>query len=202
MAVRKKNPKYIDFSQRLRQSASKVRLSQKATALSLKANPKTVGEWFNGIRLPNDKKMKALALLVKADHEWLANGDANTNDLNEDELEIIDKDCERESEQHIISESLEAVTDELVVKKRTKVTPEEKIKKIEARIKQLERKLKDKEDAVKIVVGEMVINLAEKDMAVVKFLLDGFNAQPTRKRDRKIVNEITSNLNKMLKNAS
>lgn len=202
MTVRKKTPKYIDFSQRLRQSASKVRLSQKATALSLKANPKTVGEWFNGIRLPNDKKMKALALLVKADYEWLANGNANANDLNEDELEIIDKDCEKESEQHIISESLEAVTDELVVKKRTKVTPEEKIKKIEARIKQLERKLKAKEDAVKIVVGEMVINLAEKDMAVVRFLLDGFTAQPTRKRDRKIVNEITSNLNKMLKNAS
>lgn len=74
-AIKKtKTPKYFDFSTRLRKSATRSQNSQLAIALALKVKPKTVKDWFNGIRLPTEKQMQALSVITNTDYDLLVHG--------------------------------------------------------------------------------------------------------------------------------
>ena len=211
MSTSKKQPEYIDFSQRLRQSAKKSRVSQKTIALRLRANPKTVKEWFDGVRLPRDKKIDLLASIVNHERDWLLNGDAKDTDSGESDsnalLEVSDSQHENDSKpcpapEDLLETKIDNTGDNKSVgKSRTKISANEKIEKIEVKIKQLKKKIKDREDAAKIVVGEMVVNLAEKDTAVAKFLLDTLDEHVTKKSDKKKISGLLVNLRSIVESA-
>lgn len=75
MATPKKQPKYFDFSQRLRRKATNARCSQKDIAMILSTSPAIVKKWFDGLSVPTGKKLNGLANMVKTTPEWLLNGD-------------------------------------------------------------------------------------------------------------------------------
>ena len=75
MATPKKQPKYFDFSQRLRRKATNARCSQKDIAMILSTSPTIVKKWFDGLSVPTGKKLNGLANMIKTTPEWLLNGD-------------------------------------------------------------------------------------------------------------------------------
>ena len=244
MATPKKQPKYFDFSQRLRRKATNARCSQKDIAMVLSSNPSVVRKWFDGVSVPTGKKLGGLANMVKTTPEWLLNGDtveleaveptqepadleevtatetpvdsavhnegvidfhANTAESKDEEVTATEAPVDSttntlaeeettsgelpETEDTKQADGVEEVTPmtvsttaKPVVKKRVtrevkpKLTLKENIERLEAELKVLRKQAKLEKRAEHEALGSVAFNLADKDAAFAKTLLESLQA--------------------------
>ena len=213
MATPKKQPKYFDFSQRLRRKATNARCSQKDIAMVLSSNPSVVKKWFDGVSVPTGKKLGGLANMVKTTPEWLLNGDtveleaveptqepadleevtateapvdSTTNTLAEEETtsgELPEtEDTKQADGVEEVTPMTVSTTAKPVVKKRVtrevkpKLTLKENIERLEAELKVLRKQAKLEKRAEHEALGSVAFNLADKDAAFAKTLLESLQA--------------------------